>query len=100
MLALYPDFAFERDDIHILIDTPEKTFAAYVAQARAAATGRRVHQLFTGYVGAEAGEIKLLRETCNPLAMAQAQLPNGAANVGARRRPGAFFVMECDEIRF
>jgi hypothetical protein len=31
---------------------------------------------------AEAGEIKLLRETFNPLAMAQAQLPNGVADIG------------------
>jgi hypothetical protein len=28
------------------------------------------------------GEIKLLRETFNPLAMAQAQLPHGVADIG------------------
>ncbi len=56
-----------------------------MAHAHAAATGRRAHHLFTGYLVAEAGEIKLLRETFNPLAMAQAQLPNGAADIG---RPG------------
>ena len=50
--------------------------------SRAAATGRTVHHLFTGYLVAEAGEIKLLRETFNPLAMAQAQLPNGVADIG------------------
>ena len=44
--------------------------------------GRTLHNLFTGYLVAEAGEIKLLRETFNPLAMAQAQLPNGAADIG------------------
>jgi len=82
LLKLYPDFAFAPDDIHILIETPEKTFAEYVAHARAAATGRTVHHLFTGYLVAKAGEIKLLRETFNPLAMAQAQLPNGVADVG------------------
>jgi hypothetical protein len=38
--------------------------------------------LFTGYLVAEAGEIKLLRETFNPLTMAQAQLPNGVADIG------------------
>jgi uncharacterized protein len=48
----------------------KKTFAEYVAHGRAAATGRRLHQLFTGYLVAEAGEIKLLRESFNPLAMA------------------------------
>ena len=82
LLKLYPNFAFAPDDIHILIETPEKTFAEYVAHARAAATGRTLHHLFTGYLVAKAGEIKLLRETFNPLAMAQAQLPNGVADVG------------------
>ena len=82
LLKLYPNFTFAPDDIHIFIDTPGKTFAEYVAHARAAATGRTVHHLFTGYLVAEAGEIKLLRETFNPLAMAQAQLPNGVADIG------------------
>jgi len=82
LLELYPDFAFAPDDTRILIETPQKTFAEYVAHARAAATGRTAHHLFTGYLVAEAGEIKLLRETFNPLTMAQAQLPNGAADVG------------------
>jgi hypothetical protein len=31
---------------------------------------------------AEAGQIKVLRETFNPLAMSQAQLPNGVADIG------------------
>jgi hypothetical protein len=57
---------------------PEKAFAEYVAHACAAATGRTLHHLFTGYLVPGAGEIKLLRETFNPLAMAQARLPNGA----------------------
>jgi uncharacterized protein len=82
LLTLYPNFAFARDDIHILIETPAKTFAEYVAHARAAATGRTVHHLFTGYLVAKGGEIQLLRETFNPLAMAQAQLPNGVADIG------------------
>ena len=82
LLKLYPNFSFAPDDTRILIDTPEKTFAEYVAHARAAATGRILHHLFTGYLVAEAGEIKLLRETFNSLAMAQAQLPNGVADIG------------------
>src|SRR6266850_5545555 len=85
LLKLYPDFAFAPDEIRILIETPEKTFAEYVAHAHAAATGRMLHHLFTGYLVAEAGEIKLLREAFNPLAMAQAQLPHGVADIG---RPG------------
>ena len=82
LLTLYPNFALAPDDIHILIETPKKTFAEYVAHARAAATGRTVHHLFTGYLVAEAGKIKLLRESFNPLTMAQAQLPNGVADIG------------------
>ncbi len=61
LLNLYPNFAFARDEVSILIETPEKTFAEYVAHARAAATGRTVHHLF---------------------AVAQAQLPNGVADIG------------------
>jgi len=82
LLKLYPDFTFAPDDTRILIETPEKTFAEYEAHARAAATGRTAHHLFAGYLVAEAGKIKLLRESFNPLTMAQAQLPNGAADIG------------------
>jgi hypothetical protein len=85
LLELYPDFAFAPGDTRILIETPEQTFAEYVAHAHAATTGRMAHLLFTGYLVANAGAIQLLRETFNPLAMAQAQLPNGAADIG---RPG------------
>jgi len=81
LLKLYPNFAFAPEDVHVLIETPEKTFAEYAVHARAADTGRTLHQLFTGYLVAEAGEIKLLRETFNPLAQAQAQLPNGVADI-------------------
>jgi uncharacterized protein len=82
LLNLYPNFAFARDEVRILIETPEKTFAEYVAHARAAATGRTVNHLFTGYLVAKDGEISLLRESFNPLSMAQAQLPNGVADIG------------------
>src|SRR4051812_37959142 len=67
----------------VLTETPDKTFAEYVPHTTGAATGRLRHQLFTGYLVAEAGEIKLLRESFNPLAMAQAQLPNGVADIGS-----------------
>ena len=82
LLEIYPNFAFAPDDTRILIETPEKTFAEYVAHGRAAATGRTAHHLFIGYLVAEGGEIKLLRESFNPLTMAQAQLPNGVADIG------------------
>jgi hypothetical protein len=39
---------------------------------------------------AKAGEIKLLRETFNPLG--QAQLPNGVANIGPPGDEGALFL--------
>ena len=81
LLKLYPNFAFGPHDTRILIETPERTFGEYVGHGRAAATGRTLHQLFTGYLVAEAGEIKLIRESFNPLAMAQAQLPHGAADI-------------------
>jgi uncharacterized protein len=64
----------------ILIETPEKTFAEYVGRGRATATGRTAHH--TLYLVAEAGRIKLLRESFNPLTMTQAQLPNGVADIG------------------
>jgi uncharacterized protein len=81
-VKLYPDVAFAPDDIRVLIQTPDKTFAEYVTHMTSSVTGRRLHHLFTGYVVASAGQIKLLRESFNPLAMAQAQLPNGAADIG------------------
>ena len=83
---LYPDVAFAPNDTNVLIETPDKTLAEYVTHMTAASTGRLLHQLFTGYLVADAGEIKLLRESFNPLAMAQAQLPTGVAAIGA---PGA-----------
>jgi hypothetical protein len=43
----------------------------------AAATGRTVHHLFTGRPMAENGQIKLLRESLNPFAVAQALLSGG-----------------------
>jgi len=52
-----------------------------VRHARAAATGRAV--IICSLVPGGGGcEIKLLRETFNPLRMAQAQLPNGVADIG------------------
>ena len=40
LLKVPPNFAFGPDETHILIETPEKTFAEYVGHGRAAATGR------------------------------------------------------------
>ena len=78
---LYPDFRFKRQDITVLIDTPNQVFAEYTAHTTAAATGRLIHHLFAGRLVAENGKIKLLRESLNVVAAAQALKPNGAAGL-------------------
>jgi uncharacterized protein len=83
VLDLYPDFRFDAKDVTVLIDTPTQAFAEYVAHPTAAATGRQVHHLLMGRVVAENGKIKLLREALNTVAVAQALLPGGAADLPA-----------------
>jgi hypothetical protein len=75
LAGLYLDFAFRPEDTHVLIDTPGQVFAEYMAHPTARATERTVHHLFTGRLVAENGQIKLLRESLNPVAVAQALLP-------------------------
>ena len=81
LAGLYLDFAFKPEDTQILIDTPEQVFAEYMAHPTAAATGRTVHHLFTARLVAENGQIKLLRESLNPVAVAQALLPGGVKDL-------------------
>src|SRR6266851_9131371 len=81
LARLYLDFAFEPEDTHVLIDTPEQVFAEYMAHPTVAATGRTVHHMFTGRLVAENGQIKLLRESLNPVAVAQALLPGGVKDL-------------------
>jgi uncharacterized protein len=78
---LYPDFGFKPEDIKVLIETPNQTFAEYMTHARTASTGRFIHHLFAGRLVAEQGKIRLLRESLNTLAAAQALNPQGAADV-------------------
>ena len=52
-----------------------------MAHPTARATGRTVHHLFTGRLVAENGKIKLLRESLNPVAVAQALLPGGVKDL-------------------
>ena len=47
----------------------------------ARATGRTVHHQFAGRLVAENGQIKLLRESLNPVAVAQALLPGGVKDL-------------------
>jgi ketosteroid isomerase-like protein len=81
LAGLYLDFVFKPEDTHVLIDTPEQVFAEYMAHPTAAATGRTVHHLFTARLVAENGQIKLLRESLNPVAVAQALLPGGVKDL-------------------
>ena len=78
---LYPDFGFKPEDTTVLIETPEKVAAEYVAHSTSAGTGRRVHLLFPAVLIAEQGKIKLLREAVNVLASAQAIFPGGAKDL-------------------
>ena len=78
---LYPDLMFKPEDIHVLIETPDQVFAEYIAHPTAAATGRRIHHMFAARLVAEGGKIKLLRESLNVIAAAQALLPGGVADL-------------------
>ena len=71
-----------RDPLRLIRRVVAVSASFSAISGRAAATGRTAHHLFTGYLVAKAGEIKLLRESFNPLTMAQAQLPNGVADIG------------------
>ena len=65
----------------MLIETPDQVFAEFIAHTRAAGTGRLIHHLFAGRLVVENGKIKLLRESLNTAAAAQALNPNGAADL-------------------
>ena len=79
--GLYLDFAFKPEDTHVLIDTPEQVFAEYMAHPTAKATGRTLHHLFAARLVAENGRIKLVRESLNVVAAAQALLPGGVKDL-------------------
>jgi len=83
VLEYYPDFEFKDEDITVLIDTPDQVFAEYVAHTTAGATGRLAHHLFMGRLVAENGEITLLREGLNTVAMASALRPGGVHDLPA-----------------
>jgi SnoaL-like domain len=79
--TLYPDFRVKPEDTKVLIDTPDRVFAEYMVHTKAGSTGRLIHHLFIGLLVAENGKIKLLRESINTVANAQALNPNGAADL-------------------
>ena len=79
--TLFPGIAFKPKDIVVLIDTPDQVFAEFVAHTKAGGTGRLIHHLFAGRLVAENGKIKLLRESINSAATAQALNARGAADL-------------------
>jgi len=81
LAGFYLDFAFKPEETHVLIDTPEQVFAEYMAHPTVRATGRTLHHLFTARVVAQNGQIKLVRESLNPFAAAQALLPGGVKDL-------------------
>src|SRR6266478_9302850 len=81
LAGLYLDFAFKPEDTHVLIDTPEQVVAEYMAHPTARATGRTLHHMFAARLVAENGLIKLVRESLNVVAAAQALLPGGVKDL-------------------
>ena len=81
LAGLYVDIGFLPEDTIVLIDTPEQVFAEYMAHPTVTATGRTLHHLFTARLVAENGQIKLVRESLNPFAAAQALLPGGVKDL-------------------
>ncbi len=75
------DFGFQPEDTNVLIDTPEQVFAEYMAHPTVRATGRTLHHMFAARLVAENGLIKLVRESLNVVAAAQALLPGGVKDL-------------------
>ena len=83
VLAIYPEFEVNLDDVVIRIAAPNQLFAEYTVHATAAPTGRLTHHLFMAYLVAKNGKIALLREGLNTAAAASAFLPGGAHDLPA-----------------
>ncbi|MGF6770589.1 ketosteroid isomerase-like protein [Paraburkholderia sp. GAS199] len=79
LLELVPDWEFRDTVVHI--DTPDKVFAEYKVDAFAVATQRPFRQHFFGYLLAENGQIKVLREALNIVSTARSFSPNGLADL-------------------
>jgi uncharacterized protein len=81
LAGLYVDIGFLPEDTIVLIDTPEQVFAEYMAHTTARATARTLHHMFAARLVAENGLIKLVRESLNVVAAAQALLPGGVKDL-------------------
>jgi hypothetical protein len=76
---IHPNFAFNNIRYHIV--TPEQVFAEYDVEARVNSTGRVYRQSYAGRLVAHNGQIKLLRESLDTVAAAQAMFPNGLLDI-------------------
>ena len=79
LLVLVPTWKFR--DVTTHIETEDKLFAEYWVDEPTAGTNRRFRQHFFGYLKAENGKIKLLREALNQVTTARSFFPNGLADI-------------------
>jgi len=70
LLAKVPDFEFKQPTFWI--ETSDKVFAEYGAEAQVADTGKTYKQVYAGVLIAEGGKIKRLREALDTAAAAAA----------------------------
>ena len=77
--SLYPAFVFESVEIHL--EAGDRAFGEYHIRALSAISGRKIHQHFFGYLEAEEGKIKRLREALNCVVAAESIYPNGLAEL-------------------
>jgi len=75
LLAKVPDFRFE--NVRIWIETPDRVFGEYDAQAHVVSTGKLYKQTYAGLLVAEHGKIKLLHEALDTLAASRAFSADG-----------------------
>ncbi len=71
------------------METPEQVFAEYELTAVSSVTKRDVTKRFFGWLVAEKGKIKLLREALNAAVLAQALYEQGIPDLPINRRVGA-----------
>jgi predicted SnoaL-like aldol condensation-catalyzing enzyme len=83
---LYPGFQFENLVIHM--QTPEQVFAEYEFTAVSSVTKRKVTQHLFGWLVAENGKIKLLREALNAAVLAQALYERGIPDLPIDKQAG------------
>ena len=70
ILGHMPGFSFK--NIHMWIETPERTFGEYEVETENVTTGKIYQQTYAGLLIAENGKIKLLREALDTVKAAEA----------------------------